>query len=219
MENGTRYKYPRTYHLPYSEKTSSDDKRMDNDNHFLKKEVIVSIKMDGENTTIYNDYSHARSINSDKNTEDRKWIEQFRSYLISGKLTSNQRICGENLFYRHQCKYDDLLSMFYVFSIWENDTCYDWNYTINFCKELNILPVETIYLGIYDRDKILEAFDPYRNTNEGFVVRATNSFNIDDFQLNVNKFVKSDFILPNAHWRVSEKTKNILKSKKNPWEF
>ena len=57
-------KYPRTYHLPWSIGTS-DDKTLKEDKQFLGKRVIVSIKMDGENTSIYNDKMHARSIDSE----------------------------------------------------------------------------------------------------------------------------------------------------------
>ena len=53
-----RIKYPRTYHLPYSQ-SKTDDKTLSNDDQFKGMEVVVTIKMDGENTTIYPDgYIH-----------------------------------------------------------------------------------------------------------------------------------------------------------------
>ena len=57
-------KYPRTFHLPYSLSKTDDDKTLESDEHFKQmEEVIVTIKMDGENTTIYpNGYIHARSL-------------------------------------------------------------------------------------------------------------------------------------------------------------
>ena len=110
-------KYPRTYHLPYSEKLGSDDKKMPNDDHLIGKNVVVTIKMDGENTTIYNDYTHARSLNSLVDSEDRRWVEALRKSKIENNVPDSFRICGENLFYKHTCAYDDLESMFYVFSI------------------------------------------------------------------------------------------------------
>lgn len=58
------YKYPRTYHLPYSLGITSDDKILPNDNIFFNKEIIVTVKMDGENTTITNDKVYTRSIDS-----------------------------------------------------------------------------------------------------------------------------------------------------------
>jgi len=57
-------KYPRTYHLPWSEEVKSDDKTLHDLSHFIGKEVVITEKMDGENTTWYNNNTHARSIDS-----------------------------------------------------------------------------------------------------------------------------------------------------------
>ena len=54
-------KYPRTYHLPWSS-PSSDDRVASSLNHFVGQEVVVTEKLDGENTSLYNDYVHARSL-------------------------------------------------------------------------------------------------------------------------------------------------------------
>lgn len=42
-------KYPRTYHLPYSEGTTNDDKKLESDEYFRGKYVIITEKLDGEN--------------------------------------------------------------------------------------------------------------------------------------------------------------------------
>src|SRR5690606_33193847 len=57
-----RVKYPRTYHLPWSPGMTKDDRMMDSDKAFEGKEVIAVVKMDGENTTMYQDYIHARAL-------------------------------------------------------------------------------------------------------------------------------------------------------------
>ena len=62
--SGGYYKYPRTPHLPFSPGGTKDDRRLRDINCFVGKEVVVTEKMDGENTSIYRDYYHARSINS-----------------------------------------------------------------------------------------------------------------------------------------------------------
>lgn len=54
-------KYPRTYHLHWSN-LLKDDRMLKNYDNFVNKRVIVTLKMDGENTTMYNDYIHARSL-------------------------------------------------------------------------------------------------------------------------------------------------------------
>lgn len=43
----TKYKYPRTFHLPFSLCISSDDKRLSDDEHFIGKTIVMTEKMDG----------------------------------------------------------------------------------------------------------------------------------------------------------------------------
>ena len=71
-------KYPRTFHLPFSEGVQSDDKIMKDLSSLEGKEVIVTYKMDGENTTLYRDHMHARSIDSAFH-ESRSWVKQWWS--------------------------------------------------------------------------------------------------------------------------------------------
>jgi len=59
-----KYKYPRTYHFPWSPGLINDDKMLQDVNCFEGKIVIITEKMDGENTTMYHDYIHARSLDS-----------------------------------------------------------------------------------------------------------------------------------------------------------
>ncbi len=213
-------KYPRSWHLPYSEKVTSDDKKHIDDLHFQDKEVVVSIKMDGENTTIYNDYIHARSLNSTIDSEDRRWIDNLRKIKIQGNIPETYRICGENLFYKHTCHYSDLKSMFYVFSIWDNEICLSWDDTKLWCGLLGLEIVPTIYEGIYDKYLINKKFSKYIISNkntEGFVVRLSDQFNLNDFKYSLNKFVRTSFQIPDQHWRYSQKTMNKLIDGKNPW--
>lgn len=221
MEN--KVKYPRSWHLSYSEKSTSDDKKHFDDSHFLNKEVVVSIKMDGENTSIYNDYIHARSLDSKTDSEDRRWVDTLRKSKIDGKISESMRICGENMFYKHTCSYENLESMFYVFNIWENDNCLSWDKTIEICNKLKLETVPIIYNGIYDRKLILKLFNDYielsDNDVEGFVVRIKENFNISNFSTSLNKYVRNTFEIPSNHWRYSKKTLNKLIENKNAWEI
>ena len=47
-----KYKYPRTYHVPWSPGTTSDDRLLKSVDQFVGKRVVVTEKMDGENTTM-----------------------------------------------------------------------------------------------------------------------------------------------------------------------
>lgn len=43
------YKYPRTYHLPFSETITEDDKRLKDTKQFENMNVVITEKMKGEN--------------------------------------------------------------------------------------------------------------------------------------------------------------------------
>lgn len=196
--NLTKYKYPRTVHLPYSPMdVNSDDKKLANDNHFKDKEVIVTLKLDGENTTIYPDGStHARSINSAHHIS-RSWVKAFAAQL---NLPDSIRVCGENMWAEHSIPYTDLSTYFYGFSVWSGDQCADWDSTIKLFEDCGITPVPVIYRGKYDANKILEIFEDYELKHEGFVVRTNQKFLYIESGFNVAKYVKEDFKPGNQHW-------------------
>ena len=108
-----KYKYPRTFHLPWSLGISSDDK-VANDLSIFENVIFVTKKMDGESFTGYNDSCHARSLDS-KHHSSRDYVKSLHStfkYLIP----ENYRVCGENLFAKHSISYDDLESYLLIFS-------------------------------------------------------------------------------------------------------
>jgi hypothetical protein len=90
-------KYPRTYHLPWSPGQTRDDRVIESTDIFKGKEVVVTIKMDGENTTMYHDYIHARSIDSGSHPS-RTWIKNFMpQYPITFQSVG---ACAEKTFTR-----------------------------------------------------------------------------------------------------------------------
>mgnify|MGYP005852902219 CR=1 FL=1 len=218
-----KIKYPKSWHLPYSKKLTRGDRKHSTANHFIGKTVVVSIKLDGENTSIYNDFIHARSTNSDLDSEDRRWIDALRVAKIQNELPSTYRICGENLFYQHTCKYNNLQSLFYIFSIWDNNICLSWEDTKEWCDKLGVEHVSIIYQGIYDEKIIEQSFKKYceetENDVEGFVVRVKDSFDIKDFKFSLNKFVRKSFQIGSSHWRHSKKILNKLENDMNPWDI
>lgn len=191
-------KYPRTYHLPWSH-LLKDDRILKDDSHFIGKRVIVSLKMDGENTTMYNDYIHARSLETASH-ETRNWVKGLWSQ-IGYMLDDNMRICGENLYAVHTVKYDNLKSYFMMFSMWMDNRCLSWDETVEYSKILGLEMVPVIYDGIYDKDSIIEAFSNHEKTNEGYVVRIADEFNYIDFRRSVAKFVRPEFrqLINNSH--------------------
>ncbi len=74
-------KFPRTFHFPDSEGVGSDDKIFYNWKEMLwGKPVEISIKYDGENTTLCADGSvHARSMDSKKHWSRDDLISIWRA--------------------------------------------------------------------------------------------------------------------------------------------
>ena len=148
-------KYPRTPHLPWSEKLGSDDRRLDSVDHFNGKEVIVTIKLDGENTTMYNDHIHARSLDS-AHHPSRDWVKGLWGD-IRYHIPKDWRLCGENVYTKYTIHYHGLKTYFYVFSIWDKDTCLTWEDTLEWCELLGLTPVPVVYKGLFDLNKINNA--------------------------------------------------------------
>ena len=64
--------------------------------------------------------------------------------------------------------------------------------------------VQTIYVGKYDIDLILNQFNEYKgrqeNDVEGFVIRNIDQFKYEDFSKNVGKYVRSNHVQTDEHW-------------------
>lgn len=193
-------KYPRTYHLPWSENKTDDDRTIPNVNHFIGKRVIISEKMDGENTSLYKDYFHARSIDS-RNHPSRSMAKKLHSQF-SYDIPDGWRICVENLYATHSIHYTDLKSYIYGFSIWnELNQCLSWDDTMTWFSLLGITPVNVLYDGIFDENKIRSLYDvgDWKN-KEGYVIRLADSFDYKDFKLSVAKYVRKNHVQTVKHW-------------------
>lgn len=210
IPNGNRKKYPHTYHLEWSEAVGGDDKVQHDITNFVGKEIVITEKMDGENTNMYRDFIHARSLDSN-NHPSRNWVKGLWG-SIRHNIPENWRICGENLYAKHSIFYDYLSSYFMVFNIWnENNICLCWDDTIDWCTLLGIEHVPVIYRGVFDIDYIKNIkIDSVKQ--EGFVIRLAESFHFDDFSKSVVKFVRKNHVQTDEHWMSQPIYPNKLKN-------
>lgn len=206
-------KYPRTYHLPWSACVGKDD-RISTNIDFLSKDTVVTLKLDGENTTMYKDYVHARSIDGNSHWT-QSWVRNLHS-KICGDIPDGWRICGENLYARHSIKYDNLESYFYIFSIWnEFNECLSWKDTTEWSDLLEIPLVPIVYQGAWNEPflKTHESF--WKNydeiKNEGYVVRNSEKFHYSKFKENCGKYVRKNHVTTSSHWKFEKIEKNELK--------
>lgn len=204
-------KYPRTHHLQWSDGVNSDDRVIHSMDSFIGKRVIVTEKMDGENTSMYSDYIHARSIDG-RSHPSRDWVKQFWSQIM-GDIPEGWRVCGENLYAKHSIGYNDLSTYFMGFSIWdERNTCLDWDSTLQWFELLGVTHVPILYDGIYD-EKIIKSLHSEKDwgTSEGYVLRVADSITYSDFRNKVGKFVRKGHVQTAKHWMYGQAVeKNLL---------
>jgi len=207
----TKKKYPKTPHFSFSEALQNDDRKIENLDGFNGKEVIVSIKMDGENTSLTNEYIHARSLDS-VDHPSRHWVKGLWGQ-IKHNIPDNMIICGENMFAHHSIFYDDLSTYFYVFNIWYNDVCLSYDETLEYCQLLGLQHVPVLYRGVFDEKLIKKIYDDLdKEKVEGIVVRTTDSFHRDDFQRYCAKAVRKGHVQTDGHWMTRPVTPNQLKN-------
>lgn len=210
-------KYPRTYHLPWSESVGRDDRVLSSTKQFENEKVIVSVKLDGENFSVYHDgYFHARSLNSNDH-ESRHWVKNFAS-KVCFELPKYWRIVGENLYAKHTIHYKNLDTYFYLISIWDAyNNCLDWEETVTWANLLDIQTVPVIYNDIWNEEAITGLYQPTLSNDpmEGYVVRLKAGFAYKEFKDKTGKFVsrkfKEDLKETHGHWIKKQVIKNELK--------
>lgn len=204
-----RFKYPRTPHLPWSPGATKDDIYQGDLSHFEGKTVVVTEKMDGENTTLYSDYVHARSIDS-RFHPSRTWVKALQA-KIGYRIPIGWRICGENLYARHSIAYDALTSYFMAFSAWnDRNECLSWQESKLFFEQLGLETPKELYLGLWCEETIRN-IDLDIEHQEGYVVRIADRFHFNEFPQCVSKWVRTDHVVTDQHWMHAEVITNGLK--------
>lgn len=213
-----RTKYPRTFHLPWSLGATDDDKTLSLEEveaMFKGKHVVVTEKLDGENTTIYPDGTcHARSLDSGHHPS-RSTVKALAA-AIGHKIPKDWRVLGENLYAKHSIEYTALENHFVMFGIVnENNVSLPWPFVRSWSRELEVPTVPEIYRGIWDAKKI-KALYPFPskvggNVAEGYVVRVVDEFSMNEFNKNVAKFVRANHVTTENHWMQGPVVPNKLK--------
>lgn len=206
-------KQQRTFHMTSSPGIHDDDKALQNMDSFEGEEVVLSVKMDGENAAMYPRYIHARSIDG-RSHPSRDWVKQFHS-TIAYNIPEGFRIYGENVYAKHSIAYNDLETYFYGFHIWDRLTCLSWDETLEYFELIGITPVRVLYRGIYDEKAIAAAIATLDlSKDEGAVLRKVRAFSYAEYRYSVCKWVRSGHVQTNKHWMYGQRVEpNLLKSK------
>ena len=176
-------------------------------------EVVITEKMDGENTTLYKNDLHARSLDYEPHPSRNK-IKALHSQ-IGYNIPDNWRICVENLTAVHSIKYMNLPSICAVFSIWDGCSCMSWDDTVTFAQVLNLDTVPVIWRGMWNQFdsesfglNLAKQLDTIKQ--EGYVIRPAASFQFKDFRTMVGKYVRAKHVQTHGHWMRQKIDFNIV---------
>lgn len=202
-------KYGRTYHLPISPGITSDDKIVSSLEGLNATDLVVTEKMDGENSTIHSKGCHARSPDS-RYHQSRDWLKAFAAG-VSPLMAYNERIVGENLYARHSIAYDSLPTYFLGFAWIVEDVIQSWDLTLARFEELGVTSVPILYRGPFSDslfDDLARSLD--QDKQEGFVARIACAFAEADMPKRMGKYVRARHVKSETHWMSAELVPNGL---------
>jgi len=208
-------KHPRIHHVPWSADADPDDRFLDSTEQFVDCEIVVTEKMDGEQTTMYDDHIHARSVDGESHPS-QSYVRQLHS-RIGYNIPENWRVCGENMYAKHSILYHDLESYFYVHSIWnDRNECLSWDDTVTWAKLLDLEIVPLLYRGLYDEKLVKSLHKSVRGEHEceGYVMRIADAFSFSKYRKCVGKYRREGHLKTAPHnWKRNQTEQNQLKSR------
>lgn len=194
------FKYPRTPHFAGSPGGTDDDKRLKSTSALNGTRVIVTEKMDGENSTLYDDYVHARSIDG-RHHPSRARIKQFHS-IVCQDIPTDWRVCMENMTAVHSIRYEGLPSLFIGLSIWDDrNVCRPWDETLEYFSLMGIAPARVLYDGVFDEGLITKISEQVVDEGgEGTVTRFAGAIPYGSFHELCAKHVRVGHVKTDEHW-------------------
>jgi hypothetical protein len=206
-------KYPRTYHLPYSPGATKDDKKLQGDwfKYYIGQEVVITAKLDGENSamTAHDVYARSHAAPTRNPWNRNLWDPQTGLFWkIKQYIGENETIYGENLYGEHSIHYNKLTDYFHLFAANDGVNWYSWDDVKMMADIMNIPHVPELWRGIIykesDLQKLVEQYvhesEWYGDIREGVVVRITDSFPLEDFVKHVCKWVRPNHVQTDEHW-------------------
>jgi RNA ligase len=213
MSELTTEKYPRTFHFPFSEGATNDDRIQTGWQEILQHDLVVTEKLDGENTCIKSSGVYARSHGA---VNRNPWARPIWDIWerVGGTL-GDLHIFGENLYAVHSIEYEYLEHFFYLFAIRDGETWLSWDETLEYAQLLDLPVVPEVSRGRFDEKSIREIIVEHQRRgsrmggiSEGVVCRSAAAFHNDHFANRVLKYVRKNHVQTDEHW-----TRNWKKAK------
>jgi hypothetical protein len=205
-------KYPRTYHFPFSPGAKNDDRIASDYSSLVGKPLVVTEKLDGENTCLSRlgvfSRSHAAPTRNPWATYLYPRWEALRSQL--GDL----ELFGESLYAVHSIRYPALPAYLFLFAVRERGYWHSWEDVTAFAALCELPTVPVLWEGTLAseaevRENMLEwvagpsSFSGEGEESapkEGVVVRIAAGFPDEAFSWSVYKWVRKGHVQTDQFW-------------------
>jgi len=206
-------KYPRTYHLPWSPGASSDDKIAATIDQVIGCPIIITEKLDGENTCLNQQGVFARSHAAPTQNPWSSYLWNYWNQLHF--QLDDLEVFGESLFATHSISYTGLQQYFYVFGMRQGAFWLPWEQVILWAELMNLPLAPVLFEGVVNSEQELETLiDQLLQESseleslevdqevpkEGVVVRPIEGFKTEEFGEKVFKWVRANHVQTDAHW-------------------
>lgn len=207
-------KWPSTPHWPWSETVHSDDTTLNpkDAEAFVGQEVVITEKLDGGNTCLWNGKAYARSTGQEATAGWFAMVKKHHSWKTSGE----EEICfyGEDLYGIHSIEYDAMKEdeTYRVFATRNVgnylDFFHNWDYTVRLSELFGFITVPLLFRGRFNSvQEITSWFSEERKKpsalggeREGFVMRVARQFTPHEFSQVVTKYVRAGHVQTDEHW-------------------
>jgi ATP-dependent RNA circularization protein (DNA/RNA ligase family) len=220
-------KYPRTYHLPWSPGTTSDDRKLSGDwfKYYKGKEIVITEKLDGENNMVnhYDVFARSHGAPTRSAWTRNMWSGDGIWSQVYQKIADCEEVYGENLFGEHSIHYDKLPSYYHIFAVRNDEkyVFYSWDDVVTYAEILGLPTVPVLWRGVIESeeqlaqlvDKFVHEPSVYGPQREGVVIRIADEFPIDEFSHYVCKWVRPGHVQTGEHWTKNWKRAKLI------WEY
>lgn len=201
-------KYPSTPHWINSPTVHRNDSYTNHPEQFLNKRIVITEKLDGGNTCLFNGQVYARSVIQPSNDGWMAMVKKHHAWKSNYPYVKDMAFYGEDIYGIHSIEYNAVKESetFYLFAIRKDDFFLNWK-EVRDHTDFPVIP--EVFDGIFFETKHLTNFLKREITKpsalggprEGFVIRNFKEFYHSDFDRNVCKYVRKNHVQTDQHWR------------------
>jgi len=220
-------KYNRTFHFPWSEGATNDDKIVTSVEKLIGVPIVITEKMDGSNVSLEADGCYARTH---ANAPKHESFDMLKAVHASVKydIPKEYQLFGEWCYAQHSIAYSELPGYFLLFNVRELNTktsntlpnmWLSWDGVEAWSELVGLPTVPVLFKGIVSSEKELKELieslmiqsSVCGGIREGVVARMADEFFDKDFSSYVMKCVRANHVQTSDHWKDQEIIRNKLK--------